>query len=94
MRGLKAVVIVGAMALGTSPVLAAQDGPARGKQLHQKHCTACHGTEVYTREDRRIQSLQMLQQQVARCNKATGANLSEADRTALVQYLNRSFYGF
>ncbi|NIR59217.1 MAG: cytochrome c [Gammaproteobacteria bacterium] len=65
-----------------------------GKTLHEANCVKCHGTEVYTRADRRIHSLEALEAQVRRCRNSLGATWSEDHIADLVHYLNHSFYHF
>lgn len=67
---------------------------ASGQALHDKHCLACHGTEVYTRGGRRVGSYPALQTQVARCKGAAGAPWFDEEVAAVVEYLNASFYKF
>lgn len=83
-----------AMAAVLAAPVSAQDELAQGKALHERHCTACHGTEVYTRPDRRMRSLDMLQSQIGRCTRAAGADLNEQEQAALARYLNETFYHF
>lgn len=68
---------------------------ASGKALHQQACTGCHGTEVYTRPDRKIDSLAGLERQVQRCaNNAAKVDWTASQMDAVVNYLNDTFYGF
>jgi mono/diheme cytochrome c family protein len=74
---------------------------AKGKQLHDAHCTACHigmtggdGSILYTRKDRRVHDMQALQKQVKRCEIAQSLNLSDEDVDDLVTYLNSTYYKF
>ncbi|MEA3410310.1 MAG: cytochrome c [Pseudomonadota bacterium] len=75
--------------------------PAKGKQLHDAHCTACHvgmtggdGSILYTRKDRRMTNIQELQKQVRRCETAQGLKLFDNDIDDLVTYLNSAYYKF
>lgn len=78
-----------------APAMAAAEKSVDGEALHQQACTSCHGTEVYERSDHKIHSMEGLQAQVQRCaHAATGVDWSEAQRQAVVQYLNDSFYHF
>lgn len=67
---------------------------ARGKALHQAQCTACHDSGVYTRENRRVRSVEGLLGQVEFCNKNLGGKLSREQVNDLVQYLNQAYYKF
>jgi hypothetical protein len=61
---------------------------------HEKHCTRCHGSEVYTRDNRRVQSFSALEAQVARCDANLAMGLFPEDLNALVEHLNTRFYRF
>ena len=71
----------------------AADTPA-GKALHDEHCMACHDTGVYSREKKRIVSLDALRKQVTRCEISQGMNVTPEQTESIVQYLNESFYRF
>ena len=75
-----------------SPAIIADTG--KGKKLHDEHCTKCHGSEVYTRKDRFIDSHAALDKQVRRCHLNVGAQWSDKDAGDVVHYLNQSFYLF
>lgn len=75
----------------SSAALADNFDPA---QFLQKNCSSCHGTEVYTRDQRRVQSMDQLKKQLARCEHATGATLSDADSAKLLDYMNSHYYKF
>ncbi len=78
--------------VGSSPVVIAD--AAKGKKLHDTHCTKCHGSEVYTRKDRFIDSRAALTKQVKRCQLNVGAQWFDEDAGNVVDYLNQSFYKF
>lgn len=61
---------------------------------HEKNCTRCHDSGVYTREDRRVQSYPKLEAQVARCDAMLATKLFPEDLSQLVDYLNESYYKF
>lgn len=65
-----------------------------GKKLADDHCYQCHGTELYTRGDRRITSLQKLHAQVRRCELSLGLKWFEEDIDNVTAYLNKEFYKF
>ena len=66
----------------------------RGKLLHEQSCAKCHDTSVYSRPDKRINSLAALQGQVNRCTRPAGAEWDKQDIADVIEYLNRSFYHF
>jgi hypothetical protein len=75
----------------TLPVLA---DPDEGRNLVAQHCQNCHGDEVYTRAERRVQSLDGLQRQVRRCETSLGLTWFDEQIDSTTQYLNQAFYHF
>ncbi len=65
-----------------------------GEELHAAHCTSCHDSGVYTREDRRVTDLDGLHQQVGRCEKANNLSWTGEDIKAVASYLNQNYYKF
>lgn len=64
------------------------------QQFLQQNCTRCHDDSVYTRKDRRVKSLEGLQNQVRRCDSMLGTKLYDDDLESLTQYLNQRYYHF
>ena len=60
----------------------------------QTQCTRCHDDGVYTRPNRRINSLPALDAQVRRCDANIGTSLFDEDLEKVVEYLNTEYYGF
>lgn len=87
LRSLSAVLLLAAATTGQ-----AADFDA-GKFLDQ-NCSRCHDSSVYTRPDRRVQSLQGLDNQVRRCDAMLGTKLFEDDIKSLVEHLNGRYYHF
>ena len=72
-----------------------------GKAVHDQSCAGCHnnmtdgkGDTIYTRDNRRVTSLDRLMGQVSRCNSMQKLGLSEDDTDGITKYLNESFYKF
>jgi mono/diheme cytochrome c family protein len=86
-------LMLGALLLGPRAAISADQVPD-GKALLDARCVSCHGTEVYTRADRKIHNLQALSAQVRRCTHATGMKWSGDETDAVIDYLNRNFYKF
>ncbi|MEK6770988.1 MAG: cytochrome c [Pseudomonadota bacterium] len=63
-------------------------------KLHTERCTSCHGNSVYTRPDRRIQSMDELSAQVNACGHGSGKPLVAEERNSLIRYLNERYYKF
>jgi hypothetical protein len=61
---------------------------------HDAQCMKCHGTEVYTRDPRRVNSFGALESQVAMCDANLGTKLFPDDLALLVEHLNTNFYKF
>ena len=73
----------------------------RGKSLHDENCIECHvsivggdGSGIYTRPDRRIDSLPALRAQVQRCKNSMGVSWPEDQIDDVVAYLNKMYYKF
>lgn len=67
---------------------------ARGKTLHAAQCVGCHDASVYTRKNRRVQSIGGLIKQVEMCNQQLQKELSHEQMNDLVAYLNETYYRF
>ena len=65
-----------------------------GKTLVQQHCTRCHDTDVYSRPDRRIGSLEALKNQVKRCELSQSLQWPPPNIDDVVAYLDATFYKF
>ncbi len=78
--------------LGAFPAMAEEAIDAHA--LHEQNCVKCHGTDVYTRPDRKVTSYDGLSRQVRRCETALGLRWFDEDIAAMTAYLNRDFYRF
>lgn len=67
--------------------------PERGAKIHEV-CLDCHGTALYTKPDRKIQSFAALRKDVVRWGDYYAPALSEQDVDDVTAYLNRDFYKF
>ena len=63
-----------------------------GKALVLAECTLCHGDEVYTAEDRKVDELDKLWDKVDMCTEPAGVEWNQAQLADVVEYLNRRFY--
>jgi cytochrome c553 len=88
-----AVVGTGALLAGLSASAATGEG-IDAQALLQKNCTSCHGSEVYTRPDRKIHSLSALQQQVEFCNTNLDTKMFPDEVNAVANLLNKEYYKF
>ncbi|MCF7994841.1 MAG: cytochrome c [Chromatiaceae bacterium] len=62
--------------------------------LFDQNCTSCHGSEVYTRDDRRIGSLDALHGQVRMCEQNLNLTWFDDQVDAVTALLNREYYKF
>jgi mono/diheme cytochrome c family protein len=86
-KGLLVVLVL----VASLPAIAESEG----QQLHDQRCLACHSTEVYTRDNRMIQSASGLKTQVERCAKgAAKVDWTPEQIAAVTQYLENNFYHF
>ncbi len=67
---------------------------AHGEEQHESHCVKCHGSEVYTRENRFVKSIEALSKQVTRCRDNLDVPWFDEDTDAVVQFLNNKHYRF
>jgi len=73
----------------------AQAGDAgKGQQLVEANCLRCHGSEVYTRPDRKVSSMAGLKKQVQRCELMLGLTWFDEDIGNAATYLNQAYYKF
>jgi hypothetical protein len=77
-------------ALSPTPSAAAE----AAQSLHQEHCTRCHGSEVYTRADRKVSSYDALLGQVQRCELSLQLTWFDDDIAKVADHLNQHFYHF
>jgi len=67
----------------------------KGQELHDKKCTSCHSSSVYSREDRMVKTMSALEHQVDNCMKgAAKAEWTKPQTTSVIEYLNDRYYKF
>lgn len=89
------IVLMGAGMLAlTHTVQANTGGYPLDRALYEDKCTGCHGTDIYTAEDRKIESLKKLKNQVRLCSITAKTKWSDKKNMAVAYYLNREFYKF
>ncbi|HBE91430.1 MAG TPA: hypothetical protein DDW55_02510 [Gammaproteobacteria bacterium] len=101
---MKTIILSTLLLSASLPGFAAAQLPGdavHGKSVHEKSCAGCHnnmtdgkGDTLYTRDNRRVTSLDRLMGQVIRCNSMQKLGLAENDLDGITKYLNESFYKF
>jgi len=87
---IKGFILATLFSVAPVTVLSASDG----ETLHNKSCTSCHGTDVYTRPDHRVKNMAKLKHQVKQCSYAVEAKWFDEEINAVAGYLNKDFYKF
>ena len=74
---------------------------AIGKKMVQENCISCHaskyggdGTDIYTRDDRKVRSSSQLLAQIRNCNTMLGLKWFEDEELHVARYLNQTYYKF
>ena len=95
-RAMKAILFASlSLLLMPSAYAAPMPGDAaNGKRLFESNCTGCHDTGVLTRQERVVQSLDALQEQLDGCAHMANKEFSERETQDLLKYLNDQFYHF
>lgn len=74
------------------PLLAADID--NGEDLHFTHCTGCHDDSIYTRDNRRVRSLERLGDQVRFCKDSLELTWFDEEVEDVIVYLNQTYYHF
>jgi len=85
------ILIVLAISFTTSAHSADIDN---GGELHADKCTTCHDSSLYTRENRRVQTLPRLGTQVRFCKDNLGITWFDDEVDDVVGFLNKNYYHF
>lgn len=65
-----------------------------GKALHDANCVRCHQSEVYTRDNRMVNSYVELHERVKQCEIMAEMAWFEEEIEDVVSYLNETYYKF
>jgi cytochrome c5 len=66
----------------------------RDQMLYENHCTACHSSQAYIRQQRKARSLADIRRWVQRWSTELKLDWGATDVELVSQYLNRNFYHF
>ncbi len=73
----------------------AEGNAGNGNKLYSgSQCNKCHGTEVFTRKDRKVKDLKGLEAQVRRCDSNLNTNWFDDEIHDVTAHLNKKFYKF
>lgn len=89
-----AMILIGLVALPAGAAPFDKGDPKSGQALHDKSCVACHGTQVYSRKERKIKSPAQLAARISGCNANTGAGWFPEEEQHVGAYLNQTYYHF
>ena len=95
-RILSMGALSGVLLLGSGIAQAKLAGdPVAGQKIYQANCLSCHGSEVFTRADRRAKNqrdiLVFVQQN---CNRVVKKPLNMKDLENVATFLNNKYYKF
>ena len=93
-KSMIAALVMASLAQGAQAASMLPGDAAKGKKLVETGCASCHGTEVYTRKDRKVKSVEGLMGQVGKCNANLARNYSDAQLNDVVKHLNDAYYKF
>lgn len=66
----------------------------RGKRLHDEHCVKCHSSDMYTRENRIVNSYDALKERIRQCELSNDLAWFEEEVEDVSAYLDEEFYRF
>ena len=88
-------ILIGLAGLLITSVTFAGGNAANGQKLFKaSKCNQCHGTEVYTRKDRKVKTLPALEAQVRRCDSNLNTNWFDDEIIDVTAHLNKQYYKF
>lgn len=65
-----------------------------GKRLYEAGCVRCHNSEIFTRPDRKIKTLEGLKKRVHQCVLMAQLPWFDEEIDDVIEYLNVYFYNF
>lgn len=93
---MKLISLMAGSLLLTSVAIAEEvPNAANGQKLfNESRCLECHGVDLFTSKDRKIQSLSGLEGMVRRCDANLSTNWFDDQILDVVEYLNKAYYKF
>ena len=88
-------ILLGLAGLLITATSFADGNAAKGEKLFKaSKCNQCHGTEIFTRKDRKVKTLPALEAQVRRCDSNLNTNWFDDEIIDVTAYLNKQYYKF
>ena len=91
---IRPTLATAALAAGLCLSLNVSAQEADAHALYTDNCTKCHGTEVYTRADRKVTSKGALDTQVRMCEQNLGLKWFDEEIDSVATLLNKEYYKF
>ena len=91
---MKAVFLLCSALLLMQTAVAGGDVASGQKLFEASQCLSCHGTDVFSRPDRKVKSLTDLETQVRHCDANLSKNWYDDEILDVVAYLNSTYYKF
>jgi mono/diheme cytochrome c family protein len=89
-----ALVLAAVLALFGSSISWSEPSVSRGEALYENHCATCHTCKAHTRRDPAVRNLDQLAREVDRWQAQQKLDWKGEDRSAVVEYLNQTYYKF
>ena len=77
-----------------TPAAAPASEPGAGERLHAEHCSRCHDSGIYLRQDRLVRSYTQLRERVQQCQLANDLLWFDEEVDQVTGFLNRQYYHF
>lgn len=91
----KILISLAGLLLTTITFAGAAGNATNGEKLFKaSKCNQCHGTEVFTRKDRKVKDLAALEAQVRRCDSNLNTNWFDDEIIDVTAHLNKQYYKF
>ncbi len=93
---MKLIALMASSLLLTSVAIAEEvPNAANGQKLfNESRCLECHGVDLFTSKNRKVQNLPGLESMVRRCDANLSTNWFDDQILDVVAYLNKAYYKF
>lgn len=92
---MKSILFLATSLLLSLSVQAEEASVSNGQRLfNESRCLECHGVDIFTRKDRKVQDLRGLESKVRQCDTNLSTNWFDDQILDVVAYLNTTYYKF